>query len=76
MGNRPRASIDAPLADADNFRNTLGNKTPPTGGGWPTGGQQYLATLGRAFGAEKEHDGTVIASEGRGAAQQARRHLP
>jgi hypothetical protein len=38
-------------------------------------GQHYLATLGRAFGAEKEHDGTVIASVGRGAAQQGRHHL-
>src|SRR5215207_857893 len=76
MGNRPRASIDAPLADADNLRNTLATRRRrPEADGRP-GDSSIWLTLGRAFGAEKEHDGTVIASEGRGAAQQARRHLP
>jgi hypothetical protein len=39
-------------------------------------GQHHMATLGRAYGAEKGHDGTVIAFVGPRRCQQERRHLP
>jgi hypothetical protein len=39
-------------------------------------GQHHMATLGRAYGVEKKHDGTVIASVGPQRCQQGRRNLP